>query len=112
MATFSQFASDLDASTKKLLERGERLTELLKQPQYSPFSMQEEVVSLFAGVRGFLDKIPTEKIAEFEKLYLETLHSEHKDFMDKLARQGSLLPEDETYLTNLLESFVAAFKGE
>jgi F-type H+-transporting ATPase subunit alpha len=112
MASFSQFASDLDASTKKLLERGEKLTELLKQPQYAPYSMQDEVVTLFAGVRGFLDKIPTPQIGTFEKMYLETLHSQHKDFMDKLHTQGALFQEDETFLNTFLQSFVASFKGE
>src|SRR5690606_7569684 len=71
MEAFSQFASDLDAATQRLLARGARLTELLKQDQYSPMPVEEQVVSIFAGVNGYLDKIPVNKITEFERRYLD-----------------------------------------
>ena len=84
MAAFSQFASDLDASTKQLLARGERLTELLKQDQYVPMSVADQVLSIYAGVRGFLDKIETSKISEFQVKFLEGLRSDHADIFDEI----------------------------
>ena len=79
MAAFSQFASDLDASTKQLLARGERLTELLKQDQYVPMSVADQVLSLYSGVRGFLDKIDLAKITDFQVKFLEGLRADHSD---------------------------------
>jgi F-type H+-transporting ATPase subunit alpha len=79
MAAFSQFASDLDASTKQLLARGERLTELLKQDQYVPMSVADQVLSLYSGVRGFLDKIEISKITDFQVKFLEGLRADHSD---------------------------------
>ena len=79
MAAFSQFASDLDASTKQLLARGERLTELLKQDQYVPMSVADQVLSLYSGVRGFLDKIEISKITDFQVKFLEGLRADHAD---------------------------------
>ena len=73
MAAFAQFASDMDASTRQLLSRGERLTELLKQPQYSPMDVEEQVAVIFAGVKGYLDQIPTQKIGEFEQSLIQKL---------------------------------------
>src|SRR5437879_9117603 len=77
MAAFSQFASDLDASTQRLLARGSRLTELLKQPQFSPVPIEEQVVSIFAGTRGYLDRIDVGNIGRFESSMLRELHSTH-----------------------------------
>ena len=82
MAAFSQFASDLDASTKQLLARGERLTELLKQDQYVPMSVADQVLSLYSGVRGFLDKIEISKITDFQVKFLEGLRADHSDIFD------------------------------
>ena len=73
MASFSQFASDLDPATQKLLNRGARLTELLKQKQYNPMPVEEEVVSIFTGIRGYLDELPVNKIAAFEAEMLKQL---------------------------------------
>ena len=78
MAAFAQFGSDLDASTQKLLNRGSKLTELLKQNQYSPFTVAEQVVSIFAGVRGFLDDIPLEKIKDFEAKLIDKIKVKKK----------------------------------
>ena len=66
MAAFAKFGSDLDASTQKMLARGERLTELLKQPQYKPFAVEEQVAVIYAGTRGYLDPIPTDKVGAFQ----------------------------------------------
>ena len=79
MEAFSQFASDLDQSTRNLLERGRRLTEILKQPQYSPLKVEEQVVVVFAGVKGFLDQIEINKITKFEDLLLSELRSKEKN---------------------------------
>ena len=84
MAAFSQFASDLDASTKQLLARGERLTELLKQDQYVPMSVADQVLSLYSGVRGFLDKIDLAKITDFQVKFLEGLRADHSDIFDEI----------------------------
>src|SRR4051794_1845396 len=81
MAAFAQFASDLDASTQQLLARGSRLTELLKQPQYSPLPVEEQVVAIFAGVRGYLDRIPVGKVGEFERRLLADLRVRHPELL-------------------------------
>ncbi len=80
MAAFAQFASDMDASTRQLLSRGERLTELLKQAQYSPMDVEEQVAVIYAGVKGYLDKIPTQKIGEFEQALLQKLKSKDSKY--------------------------------
>ncbi|MGK9850334.1 F0F1 ATP synthase subunit alpha, partial [Salmonella enterica subsp. enterica] len=77
MAAFAQFGSDLDASTQKLLNRGQRLTELLKQKQFAPMPFEEQVASIFAGVNGFLDSIPAKDVTRFEQSFLAHLRSEH-----------------------------------
>jgi F-type H+-transporting ATPase subunit alpha len=81
MAAFAQFGSDLDASTQKLLNRGARLTELLKQPQFSPLPFEEQVVSIYAGTNGYLDAIPTDKVTEYEAQMLSFMRSEHADIL-------------------------------
>jgi F-type H+-transporting ATPase subunit alpha len=112
MAAFSQFSSDLDASTQKLLNRGERLTELLKQQQYSPLSMEEQVVSLFSGVKGYLDGIPVKDILKFEEEYLELLHINHPDIFDDIRKTGALSEETEKKLTKFLISFCASYTAK
>jgi len=90
VAAFAQFGSDLDASTQKMLNRGERLTELLKQKQYVPMPAEEQVCVLFAGVRGYLDRIATSDISKFEKGYLDHLRSKHQTLLDSIRIQGKL----------------------
>jgi F-type H+/Na+-transporting ATPase subunit alpha len=111
MAAFSQFASDLDASTQKLLNRGARLTELLKQPQYSPMTVGEQVVSIFAGVRGYLDKFRAEDVAKFEQDYLRALKSEHPKLIEEVNKTGVLSEDQEktlhSFLTKFSEGYVA-----
>lgn len=109
MAAFSQFSSDLDISTQKLLKRGERLTELLKQPQYSPLNLEQQVISLFAGVKGYLDSIPVKDILEFEKEYLEVLLLNHPEVFDDIQHTGTLSEETEKKLAKFLTSFCASF---
>lgn len=112
MAAFSQFSSDLDASTQKLLNRGERLTELLKQDQYSPLSMEEQVVSIFSGVRGYLDKIPTKDIPKFEEEFLELLHLNHPEILEDIRKTGVLSEKTEKALEKFLESFCASYRAQ
>ncbi len=90
MAAFAQFASDLDASTQQLLNRGARLTELLKQAQYSPMPVEEQVVSIFAGVNGYLDKIPVNSVTKFEQGLLSDIRSRHSDILSGIRDTGQL----------------------
>lgn len=109
MAAFSQFASDLDASTKKLLARGARLTEMLKQPQYHPLPVEEEVAAIFAGVRGFLDSVELSQIAEFEQRALQNLRTNHGELLKDIAEQKVISDETEAKLTAFYQDFVKQF---
>ncbi|MEO8559094.1 MAG: F0F1 ATP synthase subunit alpha, partial [Rhodospirillales bacterium] len=109
MASFAQFASDLDAATQKLLSRGVRLTELLKQPQFSPMAIEDQVAAIFAGVRGYLDTIPTARISEFERKYLDELRSSGADILAAIRNEKQISPETENKLKAFLEGFVKKF---
>ncbi|WP_169566186.1 F0F1 ATP synthase subunit alpha [Sneathiella limimaris] len=109
MAAFAQFGSDLDASTQKLLARGARLTELLKQPQYSPLTMEEQVVVIFSGVKGYLDRIAVDQIGSYEKQLLTEMHAKHQDLMDAIRDEAALSSENEEKLAGILESFTTTF---
>lgn len=111
MAAFSQFASDLDLATQKMLARGARLVELLKQPQSSPLSLEEQVVLLFAGTRGFLDEIPTGDVVEWERNLLADLQSAGKDILTILEKEQALSKELEAKLTEYLTAFNQRFVG-
>ena len=110
MAAFSQFGSDLDASTQKLLARGERLTELLKQGQFSPLSSEEQVVLLYAGVNGFMDNIETNQISEFEVQLLSTIKKDYMNILDDIKSTNALSEENENLLKETLEAFLENFK--
>jgi len=110
MAAFSQFGSDLDASTQKLLARGERLTELLKQGQFSPLSSEEQVVLLYAGVNGFMDTIETNQISEFEVQLLSTIKKDYMNILDDIKSTNALSEENENLLKETLEAFLENFK--
>ena len=110
MAAFSQFGSYLDASTQKLLARGERLTELLKQGQFSPLSSEEQVVLLYAGVNGFMDSIETNQISEFEVQLLSTIKKDYMNILDDIKSTNALNEENENLLKETLESFLENFK--
>ena len=109
MAAFAQFASDLDPTTQKLLARGARLTELLKQPQFSPFQVQDQVVSIFAGVRGYLDKIPVGDITRFEAAMLSELRSRHAEILESIRDKRELTSDTEGKLAAFLEEFAKNF---
>ena len=107
VAAFAQFGSDLDASTQHLLNRGEKLTELLKQKQYVPMEAEHQVCVIFAGVKGFLDKIQTSEIAKFEKMFLETLLSKHANIIESIkAEGGKIVPKTEAELKAILTDFM------
>jgi F-type H+-transporting ATPase subunit alpha len=107
LAAFSQFASDLDEATRAQLERGARVTELMKQKQYSPLSIAEMAVSLFAANEGFLDDVETSKIVDFEAALHGYMRSSQKALLDKIDESGDYNPEIEQALKNALEDFKA-----
>ena len=109
MAAFAQFASDLDASTQKLLARGERLTELLKQPQYTPFPVEEQVIVIFAGVNGYLDGIAVGDIARFEQTLLDDIRDKGASLLKTIRDEGTLSEDTETRLKGFLDDFVKNF---
>jgi F-type H+-transporting ATPase subunit alpha len=109
MAAFSQFASDLDASTQKLLARGARLTELLKQPQYHPVAVEDQVLGLFAGVRGYLDGVDIGRIGAFERQLLTELHAREPGLVEAIRTQREIKPETEKKLVAFLDGFAKAF---
>jgi len=105
MAAFAQFGSDLDASTQKLLNRGSKLTELLKQNQYSPMTVAQQVIAVFSGVRGFLDDVDLPKIKDLEKNIYEEIKSSNPDIIDSINSTGKLDQEIEKRLTKVIEDF-------
>ena len=105
MAAFAQFGSDLDASTQKLLNRGSKLTELLKQNQYSPMTVAEQVISVFSGVKGYLDDVALNKIKSFETGLLDFVKSNHSDLIDKIQSSGKLEADDEEQLNKIITNF-------
>ncbi len=109
MEAFSQFASDLDAATQKLLARGRRLTELLKQPQYVPMPVEEQVVSIYAGVRGYLDKINVDDVSRFEQGMLREMRGKGKAILDALRAEKQISPETEEKLKKFMEDYTKAF---
>jgi F-type H+-transporting ATPase subunit alpha len=109
MAAFSQFASDLDAATQKLLARGARLTELLKQPQYSPMPVEEQVVSIFAGTRGYLDGLQVAQVGRFEKALLSEIKAKHAAVLDAIRTEREISKATEGKLTEILDGFVKSF---
>jgi F-type H+/Na+-transporting ATPase subunit alpha len=109
MAAFAQFGSDLDASTQKLLNRGARLTELLKQPQFSPMPMEEQVASIFAGVNGYLDGIPTAAVTRFEAALLSDLRANHGDLLKDIRESGALSDASTAKLHEVAKETVRTF---
>jgi F-type H+-transporting ATPase subunit alpha len=109
MAAFAQFASDLDASTQRLLARGARLTELLKQGQYQPMPIEEQVVSIFTGVRGYLDKVATNDVVRFEQGFLAQVRSQGADILSSIRDKREITPETEEKLKTLVEAYAKSF---
>jgi F-type H+-transporting ATPase subunit alpha len=109
MAAFAQFSSDLDASTQQLLARGARLTELLKQPQFSPMPVEEQVISIYAGTKGYLDKIPVGKVGEFERRLLGDLRAPHPEVLASIRDSREMNGETEKALVSFMDGFAKTF---
>ncbi len=109
MAAFAQFGSDLDASTQRLLARGSRLTELLKQPQFSPLKMEEQVVVIYAGVNGYLDGIPVAKVRAFEDGLLSLLRGKHVDLLNAIRDSKDLSDDSAGKLKGVVEAYAKTF---
>ena len=109
MESFAQFGSDLDLSTQKLIAHGAKLTELLKQPQYSPFNMQEQVVSLYAGVNGYLDKIDIADVREFESKLISDIRVKKDDILSSIYNDKQINEKTEKQLKDYLSNFVEEF---
>ncbi len=109
MAAFAQFGSDLDAATQRMLNRGARLTELLKQGQYSPLKTEEQVVVIFAGVNGYLDNVDVAKVGEFETSLLSLMHAKHKDILDTIVKDKAISDATKQALNDALSGFVKTF---
>lgn len=112
MASFAQFASDLDASSKQLLARGERLTEILKQYQYSPMRVEDQVIAIYLGVHGYLDALQLKQVRPFERYVLERIKLEAKDLVDDIQKTKKISPENEKRLDELLTSYLEFYKRE
>ncbi len=109
MAAFSQFAADLDPTTQRLLARGERLTELLKQDQYAPLPVEEQVVSIFAGTRGFLDGIEVGNVTRFEQEFLREMRASHADLLNTIRDRQAIDDDSEAELRDILDGFAKSF---
>ena len=110
MAAFAQFGSDLDLATQKLLNRGSKLTELLKQDQYSPLKVEEQVVSIFSGVKGFLDDVELNQIKSFEKKLLSKIKSEAPDILNNIKSSGKIDESNEVKLKTFITEFKRGFE--
>jgi F-type H+-transporting ATPase subunit alpha len=109
MAAFAQFGSDLDAATQKQLHRGERLVEILKQPQYKPLPVEEQVISIYAANNGYVDDYPVSSIQKYERELLAFMQTKHSDFMNDLQQKKAIDSDKEARLQKALEEFKAQF---
>jgi len=110
MAAFAQFGSDLDASTQQLLNRGAKLTELLKQDQYSPMTVAEQVISVFTGVKGYLDNVDIGKIKQFEKDIIEKVKSDKPEIIESIQSSGKLEEDTERLVVQIIEEYKKGMK--
>jgi F-type H+/Na+-transporting ATPase subunit alpha len=109
MAAFAQFSSDLDAATQRLLARGARLTELLKQAQFAPVPVEEQVVSIFAGTRGFLDKVEVGAVTRFEAAMLGEMRATAPAILQSIRERLEIVPDTEKALAAFLDRFAGSF---
>ena len=111
LAAFAQFAADLDKGTRDRLDRGQRMTELLKQPQYEPMPFAKQVISIFAGARGFLDDVPLDRVRDFEKSLLRFMDQTHPEIEEEISKSGRISDELEKTLRAAVEEFKKTFAG-
>jgi F-type H+-transporting ATPase subunit alpha len=109
VAAFAQFGSDLDASTQQLLNRGVRLTELLKQGQYVPMAIEEQIAVIYAGVKGHLDKLDPSKITKFEKEFLPHVRAQHQDLLNTIREEGKITDVTDATMKSVVQKFLATF---
>ena len=109
LEAFAQFGSDLDVATQKLLDKGRKLTELLKQEQYKPVALEEQVVAIYAGVKGYLDKVPVKEVTKFEKDFIRKLTSSHPEILQSIKKENKITDEIEVQLKKVIEEFVNNF---
>jgi F-type H+-transporting ATPase subunit alpha len=109
MAAFAQFGSDLDATTQRLLNRGARLTELLKQPQFSPLKMEEQVCVIWAGTNGYLDPLPVNRVRAFEEGLLSLLRNQYPDILDDIRTSGDLSDATADKLKTAVDAYAKTF---
>merc|ERR1712212_1424347 len=109
VAAFAQFGSDLDAATQQLLNRGVRLTELLKQGQYVPMPIEDQVAVIYCGVRGFLDKLDPSRITEFEAAFVEHIKGTHQGLLDQIRKDGTLSADSDAKLNEIVKAFIASW---
>ncbi len=112
MEAFAQFSSDLDPATQKLLARGARLTQLLKQPQYKPMPVAEQVCVIFAGTKGYLDNVAVNDVSHFEQLFLAALRSTAAELLATIAKEQKLTDDTERALGVFCEKFAQNYAGE
>ncbi|MFP6797157.1 MAG: F0F1 ATP synthase subunit alpha, partial [Pseudomonadales bacterium] len=105
LAAFSQFASDLDEATRRQLEHGERVEELMKQPQFSPMAVSEMGVVLYAASEGFLEDVPVDRVLDFEQDLLAYMNSEHSEWMSNITETGDYSDEIVDYMKTAIEAF-------
>lgn len=106
LAAFSQFASDLDEATQKQLARGERLVELLKQPQYSPYDVEDQAISIFTGTKGYFDTVPKDKIVECERSLIDHITAKHSDLRDAIRNDKQISAENEAKLVEIVSTYI------
>ena len=111
VAAFAQFGSDLDAATQQLLNRGVRLTELLKQGQYVPMAIEDQVAVIYCGVRGHLDKMDPAKITKFEKEFLQHIKTSEQALLDTIAKDGAISEASDAKLKDIVAKFMSTFQG-
>ncbi|MFN2451453.1 MAG: F0F1 ATP synthase subunit alpha [Candidatus Dormibacteria bacterium] len=111
LAAFAQFAADLDKRTKERLERGQRMTELLKQPQYEPIPFENQVIALFAGARGHLDEVPIDKVADFERSLVRYIDQDHAELKTAIRDEAKISDENEKRLTDAIATFKKGYAG-
>jgi F-type H+-transporting ATPase subunit alpha len=109
MAAFAQFGSDLDAKTRATLDRGERITEMLKQPQYQPLSLAEEVSLQWAIANGYVDALPVKTLADFKQAFLKIMHATHSKLLDEITAKKALDDNLTNQLKKAVEEFVAGY---
>jgi F-type H+-transporting ATPase subunit alpha len=109
LEAFAQLGTELDTATQRQLDRGARMVELLKQPQYAPFPLADQVVSIFAGTKGYLDNLPGSQVRAFETGLLKHVHQEHPEISEEITRTGELSDELTGRLSKLIEAFKTQF---